>query len=373
MAVHEDLQSVAAHADDARHPPLAGAAGGVGIARPEGHDAAPFGAAGAYGLTARRGHSVVRDRQAADGPPQQRSSLVRSVHQERIAGAVRPTSDRQTPISLFAEKRVALIGLACRPPREVAAPITHWSHAELRDAFAHHTDGASVSAATIGRELVRADLKPHRIRYFLTSRDPNYDEKLRDIVGLYLRPPAGAAILSLDEKPTIQALERIHRELPMRPGDIAAREFEYRRHGVMHLFGAFNVRTGTMLGDVRDGKTHVEFIDLLEMCAWRYRQGEVHCVLDNASYHSTPEVKAWLADHPRFVFHYTPTHASWLNQIECWFSILNAKVLKRGDFASRDTLRWAILQYIAYWNSQAHPFNWAYGEELIHDKERIAA
>jgi hypothetical protein len=299
--------------------------------------------------------------------------VVRPILEAGAQGAVRSTTIGQTPISLFEKQRVALIGLACRPPREVAAPITHWSASELRDAFALHDDGADVSIATVGRELAHAPLKPHRQRYFLTSRDPLYDEKLRDIVGLYLDPPPGATILSLDEKPAIQARSRKYPDLPMRPGyPIVAREFEYVRHGVMHLFGAFNVRSGHVIGEVQPNKTHVEFIELLEMCAWRYRHGDVHCIVDNASYHSTPDVKAWLAAHPRFAFHYTPTHASWLNQIECWFSILAAKALKRGDFASRADLRWAILQYIAYWNSQAHPFNWTYGKELIHAQSRIS-
>jgi transposase len=214
--------------------------------------------------------------------------------------------------------------------------------------------------------LRSAQLQPHRSRYFLTSRDPLYDEKLRDIVALYLSPPPGATILSIDEKPSIQALSRKYPDLPMRPGEPVAREFEYVRHGVMHLFAGFNVRTGHVLGRVYQHKTRAEFIDFLERCAWRYRQGPVHCVLDNASYHSTPEVKAWLAEHPRFVFHFTPTHASWLNQVECWFSILSRKVLRRGAHSSRRDLARKLLDYIEYWNAQAHPFDWAYGEELIH-------
>ncbi len=175
-------------------------------------------------------------------------------------------------------------------------------------------------------------------------------------------------MLCLDEKPSIQALARLHPDLPMRPGEPLCREFEYVRHGVMHLFAAFNVRTGHVDADVRQNKTRWEFIDLLERCAWRYRHGAVHCVLDNASYHSTPEVKAWLAKHPRFVLHFTPTHASWLNQIECWFSILSRKALRRGSFSSKEDLADAILKYVAYWNEFAHPFAWAYGEDLVESR-----
>ncbi|HET9598941.1 MAG TPA: IS630 family transposase [Anaeromyxobacteraceae bacterium] len=251
-------------------------------------------------------------------------------------------------------------------------PITHWSASELRDEFAARRSGADVSASTVARVLREAQLQPHRSRYFLTSHDPLYDEKLRAIVGLYLSPPHGATILSIDEKPSIQALSRKYPDLPMRPGAPVAREFEYVRHGVMHLFAGFNVRTGKVLGHVYEQKTRAEFIDFLERCAWCYRQGPVHCVLDNASYHSTPEVKAWLAEHSRFVFHFTPTHASWLNQVECWFSILSRKVLRRGAHETRRDLTRALLDYIEYWNAQAHPFDWAYGEQLVHDSS-IAA
>jgi transposase len=252
--------------------------------------------------------------------------------------------------------------------------VTHWSAPELAEAFAARRGGLLVSDDTIERVLASAQLKPHRQRYFLTSRDPQYDAKLRDIVSLYLEPPAGATILSLDEKPSIQAISRKHPDLPMGLGHpVAYREFEYVRHGVLHLFAAFNVRTGRVLADVQEQKTRVQFIELLERCAWHYRQGPVHCVVDNASYHSTPEVKAWLAAHPRFVFHFTPTHASWLNQIECWFSILSAKVLRRGSFDSKKALAKALMAYVAYWNDDAHPFNWAYGEELIHEPTRLYA
>jgi len=266
------------------------------------------------------------------------------------------------------------MGLACRPPAQVGTPVTHWSAADLRDAFAARRDGADVSAATIGRELAAAELKPHRQRYFLTSRDPDYDAKLADIVRLYLEPPPGATILSLDEKPSIQAVSRKHLDLPMQPDHpMVYREFEYVRHGVMHLFAAFNVRTGRVLADVQKNKTRFEFIELLERCAWHYRQGPVHCVVDNASYHSTAEVKQWLADHPRFVFHFTPKHASWLNQVECWFSILSKKVLRRGSFEDQRALAKALRAFVAHWNDNAHPFAWAYGKELIHERGLPAA
>jgi transposase len=168
------------------------------------------------------------------------------------------------------------------------------------------------------------------------------------------RPPIATDATELSappltfEKPNIQALGRKHPDLPMRPGYPLAREFEYVRHGVLHLFGAFNVRSGRVDAEVYERKTRFEFIDFLERLAWRYRQGRVHAVVDNASYHSTPEVKAWVAAHPRFVFHFTPTHSSWLNQIECWFSILAKKAVARGVFDSKRQLRAALLDFVVH-------------------------
>ncbi len=326
-------------------------------------DACTDRAAASRGQEHRRNRATA-GRERADG-----AAPVRSLPRRGHRRTTRPTPIRAAAISLSGEQRVALIGLACRPPTEAGQPITHWSASELRDAFLRAEEGVPISVRTIGRVLDEAQLQPHRQRYFLTSRDPLYDQKRRDIVGLYLHPPEGATILSLDEKPSIQVLGRKHPDLPMRTSYPVAREFEYVRHGVVHLFAAFNVRSGHVLAHVEDKKTRFEFIDLLERCAWRYRRGDVHCVLDNASYHFAPEVKTWLAERPRFRLHFTPTHASWLNQIECWFSLIARKAVRRSVADDKDTMRALLLDYVSHWNSQAHPFNWAYGEELL---ERVA-
>ncbi|MGB7810742.1 MAG: hypothetical protein WBP56_06375 [Polyangia bacterium] len=151
--------------------------------------------------------------------------------------------------------------------------LSHWSAAELRDAFAASADGADIGTRTVARVLDQAEIQPHRIRYFLTSRDPEFDQKRRDIVGLYLRPPEGATVLCLDEKPSIQALGRKNPDLPLCPGLPLYREFEYVRHGVVHLFAAFNTRSGRVLGEVQEKKTRFEFIELLDLCAWHYKRG----------------------------------------------------------------------------------------------------
>jgi transposase len=243
--------------------------------------------------------------------------------------------------------------------------LSQWSGAELRDAFAASDDGEDISARTVARVLDQAAIQPHRIRYFLTSRDPAFDEKRRDIVGLYLRPPEGSTVLCLDEKPSIQALGRKNPDLPMAPGRPLYREFEYVRHGVVHLFAAFNTRSGRVLADVQENKTRFEFIELLDQCAWHYKRGEVHCVMDNAQYHKAPEVVDWLVAHPRFHFHFTPTHGSWLNQVELWFQQVSAKILRRGIFDSKDELHSALMAFVSYWNTAPRPFNWVYGAELL--------
>lgn len=246
--------------------------------------------------------------------------------------------------------------------------LSHWSAAELRDAFAASADGADIGTRTVARVLDQAEIQPHRIRYFLTSRDPEFDQKRRDIVGLYLRPPEGATVLCLDEKPSIQALGRKNPDLPLCHGFPLYREFEYVRHSVVHLFAAFNTRSGRVLGEVQEKKTRFEFIELLDLCAWHYKRGEVHCVLDNAQYHKAPEVKDWLAAHPRFQFHFTPTHGSWLNQVELWFQQLSAKVLRRGVFNSTDELHSAIMAFISRWDAHPHRFNWVYGAEFLDEE-----
>ncbi len=299
--------------------------------------------------------------------------MVRPLHERRDRQSSRPAQIGSTAQALSGEQRIALIALACRPPWDAGEAISQWSSAELRDAFAASADGATVSASTVARVLDAAEIQPHRVRYFLTSRDPEFDQKRRDIVSLYLRPPAGSTVLCLDEKPSIQALSRKHADLPLVPGRPLYREFEYVRHGVVHLFAAYNTRSGRVLGEVQEKKTRFEFIELLDLCAWHYKSGDVHCVVDNAQYHKAPEVKDWLAAHPRFHFHFTPTHGSWLNQVELWFQQLSSKLLRRGVFASKAELHSAIMAFLSRWNADPRRFNWVYGAEFLGREAHHAA
>lgn len=309
----------------------------------------------------------------ARGGAQAGAALVRPVREAGSTGVAGQAQAWTAPDSLSAAQRVLLIGLACRPPREADdSPLPCWSQTDLRDAFVRQPWGEPVGVRTIGRILDEAQLQPHRQLYWCTSRDPRYEEKLLDVVRLYLQPPSGASVLSIDIKTCIQALGRKHPDIPMQPGIPLRRDFEYVRHGIVDLFASFNVRTGQVLGGTFDRHRHEEFIQFMEQVAFHHRQGEVHCILDNASYYTHPDVRRWLDRHDRFVFHFTPTHASWLNQIECWFSILGRKLLRRSVFNSKAELRAAIVAFIERWNAQAHPFNWAYGEELLHD-QRLAA
>jgi transposase len=223
-----------------------------------------------------------------------------------------------------------------------------------------------ISARTVGRELDRADLQPHRQRMWLNSHDPRYDEKLADVVALYTDPPPGANVLCFDEKTSIQALERKHPDLPMRPGQPTCREFEYIRHGVTHLFGALDVKAGSVLGAFYQQRGRKEFVQFLDLLPPKYPRGTVHIILDNLNTHSGPEVEAWRRRHPRFVFHFTPFHASWLNQIENWFGRLTDKVLRRGSFTSLADLQAKILAFICYYNAHdARPINWTYHVQVL--------
>lgn len=245
-------------------------------------------------------------------------------------------------------------------------PHTHWSRETLRRVVVEQTKLPPISARTVGRELNRADLKPHRQKMWLHSNDPRYDEKLQDVVGLYLDPPPGQHVLCFDEKTQIQALERRHPDVPMAPGHPVRREFEYIRHGTTNLFATLDVKSGTVRARFYERRGRVEFVQHLHVLAAACPRGKVHVILDNLNTHYGPEVEAWKRLHPRFVFHFTPFHASWLNQIENWFSTLDAKVLRRGDFKSVPDLQAKIAAFIAYHNAHdAHPLNWEYGHGQI--------
>ena len=202
-------------------------------------------------------------------------------------------------------------------------------------------------------------LQPHRVRTFKRSTDPAFAEKVEDIVGLYMSPPAHALVLSIDEKSQIQALSRTRPGTLVRPGHPATMTPDYERHGTTTLFAALNVLDGTVLGRCMQRHRHQEFIRFLNMVEANVPTGKViHVILDNYAAHKHPKVRAWLARHPRWVFHFTPTSASWLNAVETFFSVLTRRRLKRGDFRSLVDLQSAINRYIAEHNDRPRPFVW---------------
>ncbi|HEY6358056.1 MAG TPA: IS630 family transposase [Vicinamibacterales bacterium] len=241
---------------------------------------------------------------------------------------------------------------------------SQWSHSELREAMT--TAGIPISSSQIGRILAADDVRPHKVDGWLTRRDtPEFWARAADVCGLYLSPPDNAVVLSIDEKTSIQAKSRKHPTTAARTGRPARREFEYVRHGTASLVAALDVATGkvTARDIARNDSAHfIEFLE--ELDAKIDADLTVHVVLDNGSSHTSKATKAWFAAHPRFVVHHTPAHASWLNQVECFFSILTRKLLRRGEFDSREDLVAKLMAFIAHHCETAKPFRWVYDAKV---------
>jgi transposase len=206
--------------------------------------------------------------------------------------------------------------------------------------------------------LRKNDLKPHLVRTYKVSRDPEFAKKVEDVVGLYLNPPENAVVLSVDEKTSIQALERTQLPLPLRSGRAIRHTHDYKRHGVVDLFAALEIATGKVTHELRDSHTGADFLSFMKKVVANYPNRELHVILDNSSTHGTPDVMAWLAAHPKVRFHYTPTSASWLNQVEGFFGILGKQSLSTTNFPSRRALREHIAAYMRAWNRNPTPFAW---------------
>jgi len=215
-----------------------------------------------------------------------------------------------------------------------------------------------VSPSTVLRVWRDNKIQPFRSRNFKFSTDPQLEAKVTDVVGLYLDPPEKAVVLCVDEKSQIQALDRTQPLLPMRPGQVERRTHDYVRHGTATLFAALDVATGEVTGRSYARHRHQEFLAFLRLVVRRYPRGPLHLVLDNYGTHKHPEVQAWLQRHPRVHLHFTPTSASWMNQVETWFSIIHRKAIRRGVFRSVPHLKDAIQRFIDAWNAKKHPFVW---------------
>ncbi|MFD8721986.1 IS630 family transposase [Streptomyces sp. NPDC059629] len=254
--------------------------------------------------------------------------------------------------------RVAIVATATSAP---PLPEATWSHRTIAAQVAD-TCSTTVSASQVGRILADLDLKPHKVRGWLTRRDtPDFWERAADVCALYLDPPQGAVVLSIDEKTAIAARSRRYPGRPAAPGQSARQEFEYRRHGTASLVAALDVTSGEVLTEViarNDAATFTAFLEQLDRAIPPGR--EIHVMLDNGSSHTARHTKAWLAAHLRWHVHWTPPHASWLNQAELFFSALTRRVLRHGDFTSRDDLINKLESYVIRHNGQAKPYRWTY-------------
>jgi len=235
---------------------------------------------------------------------------------------------------------------------ELPREATHWTSAAM-------AEQAGVSVSSVQRIWRAHGLQPHRARQFKLSKDPKFVDKLRDVVGLYVDPPAHAVVLSVDEKSQIQALDRTQPGLPLKRGRAGTMTHDYKRHGTTTLFAAMNVLDGTVIGQNMQRHRHQEFIRFLNAVEREVAAGKtIHAVLDNYAAHKHRAVRQWLARHPRWTFHFTPTSASWLNAVEGFFAILTKRRLKRGVFRSVADLEAAINRFLDDHNVDPKPFQW---------------
>jgi len=279
--------------------------------------------------------------------------------EQGVSGLLRDKTRPPGTPPLPDETVTRVVAMTCaEPPGEA----THWTGRAM-------ANQAGISLSSVQRIWAEHDLQPHRLRTFKRSNDPAFAEKLREIVGLYVDPPAHSLVLSLDEKSQIQALDRTQPGLPLKPGKAGTWTHDYKRHGTTTLFAALNVLDGRVIGRCMARHRHQEFIRFLNAIEREVPAGKViHVILDNYAAHKHPKVRAWLARHPRWTFHFTPTSGSWLNAVESFFSTLTRRRLKRGVFRSIVELQSAINRYLAEHNQAPRPFTWTRSAHAILDR-----
>jgi transposase len=266
-----------------------------------------------------------------------------------VAGLLRDKTRKPGKPPIPAATVARVVALTCTAPPHQA---THWTGRAMAKAV-------GLSLRSVQRIWDAHQLQPHRVRTFKRSRDPQFADKLVDIVGLYLDPPRHAVVLSIDEKSQIQALDRTQPGLPLKPGRCGTVTHDYKRHGTTTLFAALNVLDGTVMGRCMQRHRHEEFIRFLNAVERDVPAGKlIEAVVDNYATHKHPKVKEWLARHPHWTFHFTPTSGSWLNAVENFFSVLTRKRIRRGSFHSIVDLQAAINRYLAEHNAEPKPFVW---------------
>src|SRR6476660_6425377 len=269
---------------------------------------------------------------------------------ERLGGLYgRHRGRSRSKESIRLEARV--LRLAQRKPADGS---THWSTRKIAAVV-------GTNHVRVTRILAKAGLQPHRLRRYLSSNDPEFEEKAADIIGLYLKPPVNAAVFCVDEKSAIQALDRLDPVLPLSPGRAERHGFEYFRHGTLSLYAALDTRTGDVMAKTTARHTSAEFVDFLGQIVASQPEGrEIHIVADNLSAHKTKNVFEFLQANPSVRIHYTPTYSSWLNQVEIWFSKIQRDVIARGIFTSITDLSRKLIRYIRQYNKTATPFRWRF-------------
>jgi transposase len=279
--------------------------------------------------------------------------------EEGVDGLLRDKTRKPGRAPLSQKVVARVLELTCSPPPGAA---THWTGRAMAKAV-------GISLRAVQRLWEKHRLQPHRLRTFKRSNDPNFAEKVEDVVGLYMDPPAHAVVVSIDEKSQIQALDRTQPGLPLKPGKCGTMTHDYKRNGTTTLFAALNVLTGTVIGRCMTQHRHQEFIRFLVAVERAVPAGKViHAILDNYAAHKHPAVIKWLADHPRWTFHFTPTSASWLNAVEGFFSTITRRKIRRGIFKSVPQLEAEIARYIREHNKSARPFVWTKPPRAIFDK-----
>jgi transposase len=270
---------------------------------------------------------------------------------ERVAGLFsRHAGQVATTLTPRLEARI----LEWTVKRKPVDGATHWSTRKLAEQL-------GVSHMMVARVWRKHALRPQRLDRYMTSDDPDFATKAADIIGLYLNPPQHAAVFCVDEKTAIQALDRLDPVLPLSPGRAERHGFEYKRHGTLSLYAAFNTRTGEVLGKTADRHTSAEFVAFLTDIVINQPRGkEIHVIADNLSAHKTHLVAEFLAVHPTVHLHFTPTYSSWLNQVELWFAKIERDVIARGVFTSITDLKRKLMRYIRHYNQAPRTVKWKY-------------
>jgi transposase len=297
--------------------------------------------------------------EACDRVPCSRGFLAswwKRFEQERIAGLYSRHIGQVASI-LTPQVEARILDITRRPPPDGA---THWSTRKLGERL-------GVSHMMVARVWRKHGLKPQRIERYMASNDPDFQKKAADIIGLYLNPPAHAAIFCVDEKTHIQALDRKDPVLPLSPGRLERHGFEYYRHGTLSLYAAFNTKTGEVLGKTAARHTSAEFVAFLaDIVVNQPRGKEIHVIADNLSTHKTEQVAMFLEAHPNVHLHFTPTYSSWLNQVELWFGKIERDVIARGVFTSVTDLRKKLMRYIRQYNKAPRTVKWKYADPSRH-------